>query len=730
MSAIAREAQAPASADQALSALAAREVQSAERPRLRPDLLIRRLVQLGEVSWALRNPETNKIYIYDEATWELVKLFDGTRTRREILAEYNGAFAEGQGIPFQHVLDLEENLREIRVLVVSQRERSLDLLQGLQKARRRVADKNAEGVDPMYMTFHVVDPNRFLDRTQKYVRWLWTPPAVVVSCVLFVLTLAVYVDHWDTIWRQTLETYAFYEKPFLQVLQFFAVFVSIGVFHELSHAYVTKFYGGEVHSIGVAFLYFAPAMFADCSDSILFEDRWQRLWVSLAGIYVEAWMTVLATALWLASYPDTALHDFAYKAMLYAGVSTVFFNINPLVKIDGYYAMTDYLGLPTLREDAFAYLGASLQKHVLRLDVRIEPLSRKRRRLLVTYGVLAALWAGFIMWFFGHLLLNFFGKVLPEFALPLAVLALLQIFRKRVIAVWRVAKLFYLDKKELLMSRRMHVPLGVAACGVLLALVVPWSHRTVESPVVLRPVLLARLDAPADGIVADVRVREGAPVREGDVVLSLSSLAAESRIASLSADSARLAGEAQGRRTAGDAPGTLRSEAEAGAVNASLRAERSGYELLTLRSPMAGTVLTDRLQDLEGRFVRAGSLLAEVGDSRRLVAEIAVSERLLSDVAPGQEVSILLARKPFPLLRGRVVSVAPAARAEARARTASDPLRPPEMPEPFVARAEFENLGGSLKPGSDGIARIETARASILARGFRILYRWVRTVAW
>jgi putative peptide zinc metalloprotease protein len=713
-----------------VAALAAREVRAAERPALRPDLLIRKLVQLGEVNWAVRSPETNKIHMFDEATWELVKLYDGTRTRAAIRDDYNRRFPGGEGIPLQHVLDLEESLRGIKLLVVSSRERSLDLLQGLQTARRRIADKNAEGVNPMYMTFHAVDPDRFLHRTQKYVRWLWTPPAVAFSCVLFALTLGVYVQHWDTIWRQTLETYAFYQKPFLQVLQFFAVFVSIGVFHELSHAYVTKFYGGEVHSIGFALFYFAPSMYCDCSDSILFESRWQRLWVSLAGIYVEAWMTVLATALWLATYPDTSLHDFAYKAMLYAGVSTVFFNINPLIKIDGYYALTDLLGIPTLREDAFGYLGAFIQRRLLRLPVPLEPLPRRRRRFLAVYAILAALWAGLIMWFIGHLLFNFYGKVLPDFALLLTLATLLQFFRKRVNAVWRVVRLFTLDKKEFLMSKRMRVPLLAAAAAILLVMVIPWSHRSIRSEILLQPGRTLKVQAPEDGVVTSVKVREGDAVREGDVVFVLSSLPVETRIAALSAESGRLTGEAGRLRTAGDARGAFRGETGKTAVDVELAGERALSDRLAVRSPAAGTVLTPRPGDLEGRFVKAGTVLAEVGDCRTLTAAIPVTERLLTDLAPGQAVLAQLRGRPFPTLRGRITSIAPAAEAAAEPASPGEPLRPSERPGRFVAIATFDNSDGSLLPSSSGTARIDTARASLLSRGGRILYRWVRTIVW
>jgi putative peptide zinc metalloprotease protein len=721
---------AAADSSRGIAGLAAREARAADRPALKPDLLIRKLVQLGEVNWAVRSPETNKIHMFDEATWELVKLYDGTRSRAGILDEYNSNFPPGQGIPLQHVLDLEESLRSLKLLVVSSRERSLDLLQSFQTARKRTADRNAEGVNPMYMTFHAVDPNRFLDRTQKYVRWLWTPPVVVFSCVLFALTLGVYFEHWDTIWKQTLETYAFYSKPFLEVLQFFAVFVSIGVFHELSHAYVTKFYGGEVHSIGFALFYFTPSMYCDCTDSILFESRWQRLWVSLAGIYIEAWMTVLATALWLVTYPDTGLHDFAYKAMLYAGVSTVFFNINPLIKIDGYYALTDILGIPTLREDAFAYLGGFIQKRVLRLDVPFEPLPRRRRRFLAIYAILAAGWAGLIMWFIGHLFLNFYGKILPDFAVLLTVLTLLQFFRKRVNAVWRVFRLLFLDKKELLMSKRMRVPLLVAAAVVFLALAIPWSHRSVRSEILLEPGHSLKIEAPEDGVVSEVRVREGDAVREGDVVFALSSLPVDMRIAALSSESGRLSGDAGRLRTSGDARGAFRVESGKTAIETDLASEKSTKARLAVRSPAAGTVLTPHVGDLDGRFVKAGTILADIGDCRTLTAAIPVTERLLTDLAPGQEVSVQLRGRPFPILHGKIVSIAPAAEAGSKMSSPQEPLRPPEFPERFVAIAEFDNAGGSLRPGATGSARIDTARASLLSRGVRLLYRWVRTIAW
>ena len=149
----------------------------ADRPMLRKDVIVRRLVQLGEVTWAVKNTETNKVYTFDDPTWELITYYDGNRTRADILRDYNALFPEGGGISFQHVLDLEESLRTEKLLFQSTAERSFNILKA---SRKRASDNKTEGVNPLYMLYHVWDPNRFLDRTVKYVRWLWTDRKSVV----------------------------------------------------------------------------------------------------------------------------------------------------------------------------------------------------------------------------------------------------------------------------------------------------------------------------------------------------------------------------------------------------------------------------------------------------------------------------------------------------------------------------------------------------------------------
>jgi RND family efflux transporter MFP subunit len=246
---------------------------------------------------------------------------------------------------------------------------------------------------------------------------------------------------------------------------------------------------------------------------------------------------------------------------------------------------------------------------------------------------------------------------------------------------------------------------------------------------VLEPVVTARLEAPEDGVVREVLVREGDAVRKGQVLLRLGSPAIEM---ARRADEARLAGaegEAGRSRVMGAAADVFLAERQESAASADVRRDAARTASLEVRSPFSGRLLTARTDDLVGRWVSAGTPLVSVGETGRLVASFPVSERRLRDLALGAPVSIYLAARPFSPLRGTIVSIAPSSR-PAEKTEAPENLRPPEMPGRIEVRAAFENSDGTLRPGMTGLAKIRGPRVSLLAEGGRVLYRWLRSILW
>jgi putative peptide zinc metalloprotease protein len=721
---------AAAPAGKGVDALAARYGPSTNRPTLKPNLIARRIVQLGEVQWVVKNPDKTKYFFFDEGSWELAQLFDGTRTISEIRDLYQSQFPD-ETISTAFILEWEESLRKMDLLVQSTVERNLQELSWIQDARRRKADSQAEGFNIFLMPFHVFDPDRFLTRTQKYVRWIWRPPTVAISLVLIALMTGIIVRHFGPIWAQTLELYAFLRKPFWDAVQFFVILCFIGLIHELAHGYVCKFYGGDVHDIGVALFYFAPAFYCDTTDTLLFENKWHRLWVVFAGMYIEAIICSFATFLWVASYPDTLLHELAYKTMLFTGISTLFFNINPLRKIDGYYALSSYLEIPELREDSFEYLAALFKRYVLRLNVQVPTLTRRKRRIFLVYAPLAIVFVILLMLFIGGLLHNLYARYFPNLAGVLLALTLLVLFRAQVRTFMQGLRLVYLDKKEFLMSGRARLSLIVAAAVLLLLVVIPWAPWRLENEAVLRPWTEATLQAPDDGTILTVHFREGDKVGRGDVVAVLDSPTVVSALAGASVAREAMRRQVTRKRDAADAPGVFHAESREAAAAIRLAREEDRLGRLTVTSPISGTMMTRRTQDLSGRFVPAGAAIALVGDCSRLKAEIPVSERLLSSLHTGALVSLQLKARPAHVLRGEIVQIGAAAHdvpptADGKPQT----LRAGETPERFVAVVAFDNADGSALPGMTGRAKISLGRRSFLWRIARILKHWVQTVVW
>ena len=76
--------------------------------------------------------------------------------------------------------------------------------------------------------------------------------------------------------------------------------------------------------------------------------------------------------------------------MFIAGISTVLFNGNPLIRYDGYYMFADYLEIPNLRARAQAYLRYLWERYAFgRREAEAEMATPSERGWFVCYGITA-----------------------------------------------------------------------------------------------------------------------------------------------------------------------------------------------------------------------------------------------------------------------------------------------------------------------------------------------------
>lgn len=247
-----------------------------------------------------------------------------------------------------------------------------------------------------------------------------------ISGFLILLALIVTISNSAEIGRDLV---SLYQVNALLLAWTITIFATIA--HEFAHGLTCKRFGGKVHEMGFMLIFFMPAMYCNVSDAWLFPEKSRRLWVTFAGAYFELCLWALATLVWRVTDPYTFINYAALIIMATSGIKS-FFNLNPLIKLDGYYLLSDYLDIPNLRSRAVGYLGASI-KRLLGSSVQIiKEVTHRERRIYVVYGLLSMAYTVFILSFiamrFGGFLMGryqafgfilFMGVVMTMFRNPL-----------------------------------------------------------------------------------------------------------------------------------------------------------------------------------------------------------------------------------------------------------------------------------------------------------------------
>ena len=199
--------------------------------------------------------------------------------------------------------------------------------------------------NPLVIRWRGFNPRVFIDRLYPLVRWCFSATFVWLSVISMVLAASWMIIHLEEVMMRL---------PALSALISIHNLVWIGaaiglakVLHELGHALTCKHFGGECREMGVMLLVFTPCLYCNVSDAWLMNNRWHRIAVSGAGIFVELLLATVASFLWWFSEPG-ALNSICMNMMIVCSINTVLFNGNPLLKYDGYYVLSDLVSVPNL----------------------------------------------------------------------------------------------------------------------------------------------------------------------------------------------------------------------------------------------------------------------------------------------------------------------------------------------------------------------------------------------
>ena len=473
-----------------------------DRPRLRRELIISRIDEAGPPSYVIKDPLTNNYFRCGEYEYFIARQLDGRTPLWELQLKFNREFSTPMPLS-----SLEEFISQLQSLGFIEEEapESRPLLEKIARERRRPLLQRL-----LFIKLKAFNPDRFLSWLAGHVRFIFTPYFVTFSLLLMLGGAGVFIANGGEIWQEMRQLY-----HLRNLLQFWLVIFLLISLHELAHGMTCKHFGGEVNDMGFLLLYFQPCFYCNVSDAWLFRERRQRMWVSFAGIFFDLVLFSSAAILWRISAQETWVNHLCLVVMVVAGVG-VLFNLNPLIKLDGYYLLSDYLLRPNLRQRAFGYLRSLIGPHR-------EEVEKREKRIYLSYGLLGGAYSvtliGYLAFKGGKFLTDrYHGAGLILF-LILLLLAFQDILREG------VAKLIPRSEREMKSpmkrGKKLVVTLIILIGGGLLLCLVRMELR-ISSESQLMPVERAIIRAEVEGILDQILVKEGDKVQQGEVVASIS----------------------------------------------------------------------------------------------------------------------------------------------------------------------------------------------------------------
>jgi putative peptide zinc metalloprotease protein len=581
------------------------------RPRLRPHARIHRHHYRGQLWYVLEDRVSRKMHRFNPVAHYVIGLLDGRRTVHEIWD--NACERFGDDAPTQdEVIRLLGQLHAAEVLQSEAMPDVAELVRRARKGGRKTWLQNL--MSPLAIRLPLVDPDRALEHWLPWYRpWFgWLGFLVWLAVVGYGAVLA--ASHWGELTEDVTSRVLAPEN----LLLLWLVFPLVKALHELGHACAVKAWGGEVHEMGIMLLVLMPIPYVDASAASAFREPQRRVAVGAAGMLVELFIAAIAMMLWIDMQPGL-MRAVLYNIMLVAGVSTVVFNANPLLRYDGYYILADLVQIPNLRVRANQYLTQLVDSRLFGVSNAAPEPESGESGWLAFYAVGSFVYRTFVMCAIALFIASQY----------LFVGVLLALWTVATSMVFPLAKgVGYLLMHPRLRRRRPRALLVTGATGALLYLglfVAPFPLWSTADGVIALPEE-SYVRAGADGFVKRVAAKPGALVTRGTPLIETDDPLLRLKVRMLEAQVRLLAAKANAARVDNRVKWALTLE-EMQSVQAELAQAREREADLEILADATGTfVLTKAAPDLPDRFLRRGEPLGYVLPAQTVTARVLVSQ--------------------------------------------------------------------------------------------------------
>ncbi|GJL51697.1 MAG: hypothetical protein NPIRA01_29240 [Nitrospirales bacterium] len=497
----------------------------------------------------------------------------------------------------------------------------------------------------LFFKIPLVRPDRLLQSTLPYIAPFMTKSFAIIILAIGLLGIYLVSRQWETFTNTFL-----YLFTWEGMAAFGLALCGIKLLHEFGHAYTTTRYGCRVHTMGVAFLVLFPVLYTDTTDTWRLTSRRQRLFIGAAGIITELGIALCATFLWN-FLPDGMIRSMAFVLATTSWMMSLTINLNPLLRFDGYYLLSDFLGIPNLQQRAFAFGRWKLREVLLGLSIAPpEHTTSRIRQILIIYAWSVWVFRFFLFLGIAVLVYYFFFKLLGIilFALEIVWFILLPIVHE--IHVWWKLRTHARRQYRAWISAALLPLMVIAMC-------IPWQTR-VSIPAIRHTKLHTTIFPPASAQVIETNIQNGQTVVKGDVLALLDSpdIQQQLRHTHIRIDALTLQ-----LRTRTKNPKGL---ADTHVLNEALNTERSKYQgllemqdNLALKAPFSGIVVDVQSSLHPERWINEQLPLARIIQPDNLELVAMTPETELSRLQVGQPATFIPDDPSRPIEQANITDI-------------------------------------------------------------------------
>jgi putative peptide zinc metalloprotease protein len=584
--------------------------------------------------WAVKDPVTLEYHRFEAFQYAVLQRLDGQRTLAQLYDELQQLY------PSQHwtMPDLQKLVTDLhrKGLVTSVRAGQAETYRQRRWERLKQRLKRLPS-QLLFTKFPGWNAYRTLDAMLPWTRWMYHPVMVGLFACLMLAGWGLILVQFQEFRRKLPEFQQFFGWTNLTYL--WGTLAVTKLWHEFGHGLTCHYFGRRCHEMGVMLLLFTPTMYCDASDSWMLRNRWQRIAIGGGGMWFEQILAAIATFVWWYTQPGL-INNLALNVVFVSAMSTVVFNLNPLMRYDGYYMLSDYLEIPNLRQKADRLLDRKLAHWFCGREQPADPmLPQHHETAFVAYSLGSTAYGWFIS---GSILMFLYSWLKPyelqSLGVSLAIISATGVIMTMGLRAWRLTRAPKVGSTHWGRVMLAWGLLLIAAVAVLW-MPIPWY---IEAAVIIEPQGAIQVFNTAPGEIQEIYVQPGAWVEAGQAVVQLQNPELEDQTVQLEAELAAQTAVVAAARARSESVDLANALERQQGLKARLQELRDQEAMLTIHAPLAGRVVpADPRQNQSDQTKNLPAWQATPLDPQNIGAWLDPRTPLLT-IAPNEQLTAVL----------------------------------------------------------------------------------------